>query len=86
MKSNAKDIKKCKTCDKCKIIHVKVGVKLRSGKLHYCEANKKLVDVDDKCRKWTKRELEYDLSSQRFDKAQDDMNAILAHLKAHYKD
>lgn len=86
MKNKVKNIKKCKTCDKCKVIHVKVGAKLRSGKLHYCEANKKLVDIDDKGRKWTKRELEYDLSSQRLDSAQDDMNAILARLKALYKD
>ncbi|MDE6293681.1 MAG: hypothetical protein K2L88_03565 [Clostridiales bacterium] len=77
MRKKTYDLKSCETCGRCKSLHVIMNGELGRGMLHICKLRNKIVDQDDKCRKWQKSEL---LCASE----QEDMSAILAQLKERY--
>ncbi|MDE6200441.1 MAG: hypothetical protein K2M47_00970 [Clostridiales bacterium] len=78
MRNSAKDTKSCETCKHCASVHLEKDEEYCRDMLHYCKARKKIVDKDDKCRKWQKSKLLHDCE-------QDDMGDVLAQLKDIYK-
>ena len=67
----------CKTCNYCKTLYVRYGVRYWREKELYCALHEKLVCRDDGCEIWQEQKTEYDLSSQRFDSVIDDINALM---------
>ncbi len=77
MRNRVDDMKSCETCTHCDGMHITMNGEYCRGMLHYCKLRKKVVDKDDKCRKWQKSEL-----LCKFE--QEDMSALLARLKVRY--
>ncbi|MDE5563157.1 MAG: hypothetical protein K2J01_06405 [Clostridiales bacterium] len=57
MSNRIDDMECCETCNHCNSIHIIMNGEYCRGMLHYCKLRKKIVDKDDKCRKWQKSEL-----------------------------
>ena len=74
-------MKNCKTCNECKRVYTKTGLRFWKGKEYYCTANKRLVQTTDVCQMWQTKKAEYDLSEKRFDAAIDDINYMLECLE-----
>lgn len=53
------------------------GFKFWRNKKYYCAQHNKPITVNDGCDEWKIRKNEYDLSLQRFDSVQDDINWLL---------
>ena len=72
------DIKNCETCNHCMVEHIKRAGKYSRGMLYYCKPRNRLVDKDDKCRKWQQFELPQHVEEK------EKMDALLAQLKEQY--
>ncbi|MDE7164845.1 MAG: hypothetical protein K2O04_05440 [Clostridiales bacterium] len=70
-------MEKCKACNYCKMLYTKCGVKYWREKKLYCALYEKLVGRDGGCETWQAQKTEYDLSSQRFDSVEEDINILL---------
>ncbi len=57
MRDRINDMESCETCNHCMGVHLEKDGEYCRGMLHFCELRKKIVDKDDKCRKWQKSEL-----------------------------
>ena len=68
---------KCSTCNYCKVVYRRTGVRYWRGKEHYCAEQKKLVKTSDCCDMWQKRTTEYDLSENRFNSVQNDILKLI---------
>ena len=72
----------CKFCNECKMIY---RMLYRPYKLneYYCVKRDKLTELYNNCELWQKKERRgYDLSAERFEKAEEDIKAILSLTKA----
>ena len=76
--------KSCKTCNECKRVYRKTGLRYWRGKRYYCAAKKILLKNFDGCEKWKKTKIEYDLSKERFDSIEKDIKEIIHKLPNTY--
>lgn len=48
---------------------------------YYCTSYKKLIKIYDCCENWRRKKREYDLSKERFNKVQKDVEVLKIYLK-----
>lgn len=58
--------KNCKTCDHCKVIYRKSRYLFWRFSLHYCTALDRIIQSDDRCKQWKRKEPVCDISEKRF--------------------
>lgn len=73
--------KKCKTCTHCKRLYRRIWFTFMQFTLLYCADRRALTEGENSCEKWQKRKAETDLSSECFEKAEQDIAAISAKLE-----
>lgn len=73
--------KSCKNCESCKRLYRRYNYTIDRFKGYYCLTKKILIE-GDVCESYKpKRNREYDLSSDRFDKAEEDIRSISERVK-----
>ena len=70
-------MKKCSTCDNCKIVYTKIGVRFWRGKERYCSKYNKLVKKNYDCANWHEKIVEYDVSVERLDSVVEDIGVMI---------
>lgn len=74
-------MKTCKSCDACKKLYEKFYYSYFKNRKYYCELFEKLTEGGGVCESYKpKREMETDLSSERFDRAEEDVKYITENL------
>ncbi|MDE5593042.1 MAG: hypothetical protein K2I75_03820 [Clostridiales bacterium] len=68
---------KCQSCDYCKSLYLMYGFRFWRSKRYFCARQNKPISVYDGCDTWQAKKQRYDLSAQRLDEVEDDINALL---------
>ena len=70
----------CRTCNARRPLYKRYTCGYDRAKLYYCVVRDDLTDMESSCGEWRKRGIEYDLTPQRFDKAEKDIRYIMEQL------
>lgn len=70
----------CRTCGARRQMYNRFAWSCAPTKLYYCAVRDDLTDMESSCGEWSKRGIEYDLTPQRFDKAEQDIRYIMEQL------
>lgn len=72
---------RCARCDACKRVYFKGYYRYWTfRKIYYCATLNKIIDVNDGCEQWCKKEACYDFSAQRFDDVIKDVKKISQYI------
>lgn len=72
--------KTCKNCHACRLLFTIYWFDISVILKHYCIRHKRLTELSDVCEDWQKKRVEYDLSKERFDAAEENIKYILEHI------
>ncbi len=67
----------CKTCGNCKRFYVVYGFKPARTHIVYCTVKGEPTESASSCERWCKKEVLYDLSSERFDEAAENIKFLM---------
>lgn len=70
----------CNDCGACKRIYRRSRYSYWQYRMYYCAKWGRLVTQKDGCNRWEEQEIAYDLSSRRFDAAEEDLRILLFYL------
>lgn len=72
--------KKCKNCNNCKRLYSKLSIRFFRSHHLYCIIQGKITKAENECKDWQKNEREYDISCERFKKAEEDVKFLLKYF------
>lgn len=72
--------KTCKNCHACHLLYTMFWLEFSVILKHYCTQHKRLTKLTDYCDDWQKKRVEYDLSKERFDAAEENIKYVLDHI------
>ena len=73
---------KCRDCSCCKRLYRRYECEFWADKFYYCTLRQELVVREDRCENFVRKEVKYDISNERFDKAQADILFLIERLVA----
>lgn len=68
--------KNCKSCALCERLYRKFGYGIYSDDFYLCAVTEEFTDKESVCGHWQEKVQEYDISAERFNKAEEDIAAI----------
>lgn len=73
--------KRCKDCAFCKQVYRKGGYGVFPDDVYLCMKKEEFTDKKGVCEIWQEKASEYDLSEERFQRAEEDISAIKQIIK-----
>lgn len=73
--------KSCEKCALCEQVYSKGGYGFYPENFYLCAVTENFTDKNSVCERWREQVTEYDISSARFQKAEEDVSAILRIFK-----
>lgn len=73
--------KKCEDCASCEQVYIKGGYGFNPADCYLCSVTEGFTDKNGVCEHWQEKVHEYDLSAERFQRAEEDILAIMQIFK-----